>query len=281
MYFSSARTDYFLKEDCPYFDLTVAGLSISNVCATMEYYTRSACTLCGIDAVSKLASDLNLHIVSACFDGDELTEGQTFMTVQGAAEKIMMLWKVGLNIFDRCSGIATSVAQMKAQISQVNPACSLLTTRKSMPGAKDLCIAAVIAGGAYPHRLGTSETVLLFREHIDLVGGVDRVLSLLSSLKQQMVEKRILVECSCEEALLFLEAGADGIQFDKCSSDELSTAVATIREQYPSALLLAAGGINHHNCQQYAASGVDGLVTSSCFNAAPIDMSVHMYPSVK
>lgn len=40
--------------------------------------------------------------------------------------------------------------------------------------------------------------------------------------------------------------------------------------------LVAAGGIRPDNAAAYAATGVDGLVTTSCFAVKPIDMSVKM-----
>ena len=35
-------------------------------------------------------------------------------------------------------------------------------------GAKDLLTLAVMAGGAYPHRLGLSETVLIFERYVEI-----------------------------------------------------------------------------------------------------------------
>lgn len=60
---------------------------------------------------------------------------------------------------------------MVDEVHAVNPECEVLTTRKSMPGAKDLLTCAVMAGGAFPHRLGLSETVLVFEQHLAFFGG--------------------------------------------------------------------------------------------------------------
>ena len=43
------------------------------------------------------------------------------------------------------------------------------TTRKSMPGAKDLLACALMVGGAFPHCLGLSETVLVFETHLTFI----------------------------------------------------------------------------------------------------------------
>ena len=54
---------------------------------------------------------------------------------------------------------------MKQEIERVNQKCELLTTRKTFPLSKRFCIKAAICGGATPHRLGLSETILFFDGH--------------------------------------------------------------------------------------------------------------------
>jgi molybdenum transport protein len=41
---------------------------------------------------------------------------------------------------------------------------------------------------------------------------------------------------------------------------------------------MATGGINTKNNQEYAASGVDVIVTSSPYNASPADIKVRIEP---
>ena len=65
----------------------------------------------------------------------------------------------------------------------------MLTTRKSMPGAKDLMTEAVMAGGAFPHRLGLSETVLVFDHHLTFFGGFEAFVEQLPAIKGRCVEK--------------------------------------------------------------------------------------------
>ena len=54
---------------------------------------------------------------------------------------------------------------MKKEIDEVNSNCELLGTRKNFPFAKKFCIKSIMSGGAMPHRLGLSETVLFFPNH--------------------------------------------------------------------------------------------------------------------
>ena len=55
-------------------------------------------------------------------------------------------------------------------------------------------------------------------------------------------------------------------------------AIAQLRERHPKLGLLAAGGVNGQNAADYAASGVDALVTSSLHYAPPADVGVQMEP---
>jgi molybdenum transport protein len=145
-----------------------------------------------------------------------------------------------------------------------------------MPGCKDLLVEAVMVGGAFPHRLGLSETVLVFDHHMKFLGGFDEFVKRIPVFRSRCIEKKLFVEASAEQALTLAAAGVDGIQFDKVPVDELTGLVAELRAVNPHVTLIAAGGINPQNAATYAATGVDGLATTAPFSAKPLDMSVHM-----
>ena len=63
--------------------------------------------------------------------------------------------------WDIASGIATRTSQIVKKAKAVNPSVVVVTTRKAFPGTKKVAIKAIIAGGALPHRLGLSETILV------------------------------------------------------------------------------------------------------------------------
>lgn len=276
-----SRLDYFIAEDVPYIDLTCQVLGIDNAPGRMEFFTREACVLAGMLAARPMAEKLGCTVVSARKDGERLEAGETFLTVDGSASELHAAWKVCLNMFDRLSAVATKTRAMVDAVHAVNPACEVLTTRKSMPGVKDLLTSAVLAGGAFPHRLGLSETVLVFDQHLEFFGGFDRFVEELPALRHRCIEKKLFVEAGPDRALVLARAsagghGVDGIQFDKVPVDELAHLVEKIRGIAPHVTLIAAGGITPANAAAYAASGVDGLATTSPFSAAPIDMSVRM-----
>ena len=276
--FPEARIDYFISEDVPYLDLTSEVLGVADQAGEMEYYTREECVLAGTDVVRRIARNLGCEVVAVRFDGHRIAAGESFMTLRGPASALHQVWKVGLNTFDHLSAVATKTRQMVDAAHEANPRCEILTTRKSMPGAKDLLTAAVRAGGAWPHRLGLSETVLVFDHHIAFLGGFDAFVGRLPEVKRRCVEKKLFVEAGEEQARILARAGVDGIQFDKVPVGRLASLVEELRAIDPHLTLIAAGGINPGNAAAYAATGVDGLATTAPFSAKPLDMSVRMRP---
>lgn len=276
VWFSEARIDQLIAEDVSYLDLTSEVLGVGDQPGEMEYYTREDCVLAGTGVVGKIARHLGCEVVSARDDGERVSAGGSLMALRGPASALHQVWKVGLNTFDHLSAVATKTRQMVDAAHAVNPRCEILTTRKSMPGAKDLLTLGVRAGGAWPHRLGLSETVLVFDHHIAFLGGFEAFLEQLPAIRSRCVEKKLFVEAGEEHARLLAHAGVDGIQFDKIPVDRLADLVRELRGIDPRLTLVAAGGINPSNVAAYAATGVDGIATTAPFSAKPLDMSVRM-----
>lgn len=281
MRFLNARIDAFIEEDVPYIDLTCEVLGVHNQPGEMEYFTRESCVLAGTDIARRIMRNLDCEVLASSEDGQLVSAGQTFFTVRGAAADLHAAWKVCLNVFDHLSAVATKTRSMVDAVHAVNPECEVLTTRKSMPGAKDLLTCAVMAGGAFPHRLGLSETVLVFEQHLAFFGGFNRFVEEMPRIKAWCVEKKLFVEADTKRAMTLARAsagghGVDGIQLDKVPVSELAELVRRIREIDPRITIIAAGGINPQNAGAYAACGVDGLATTAPFTAKPVDMSVRM-----
>ena len=92
-------------------------------------------------------------------------------------------------------------------------------------------------------------------------------------IKRAAREKKIGVEVeSLEQAELMASHGADIIQLDKCSAQVAAKVVATLQPRYPNLVIGAAGGVNADNAAEYAATGVDMLVTSWMYFGKPADI---------
>ncbi len=277
MYISESRLDYFMAEDVPYTDLTTTVLGIANKRGEMEYYTREACVVAGVEEVARIAEKRGCRAELLARSGERVEANAALLRVIGLAGDLHQVWKVGLNLLDHLSAVATKTHEMVNAVHAVNPACEVLTTRKSMPGCKDLLIEAIMVGGAYPHRLGLSETVLVFDNHWEFMGGFDAFVEQLPAIRRRCIEKKLFVEANPSQARVLVDAGVDGIQFDKVSPAILMALVPELRSIDPRITLIAAGGVNPANAADYAATGVDGIVTTSLFTAKPLDMSARMF----
>ena len=276
---SDARIDQLIAEDVPYIDLTTQMLGISDKPARIEFFTREDATVCATEEAARVLQHLGAEVESLVPSGEQVVAGTILLVAVGPAGALHKAWKVCLNLLDHCSAVATKTHNLVSAAKSANPACEVLTTRKSMPGVKDLLTKAVTAGGAFPHRLGLSETVLVFDNHTRLMGGFDAFLEALPSLRSKCIEKKLFVEADADQARALARAGVDGIQFDKIPADELAALVAELREIDPHCTLIAAGGINAKNAAAYAATGVDGLAATAPFSAAPLDMSARILPA--
>jgi len=277
LYLSYEEIDRWIKEDVPYIDLTSWILGIGGQSGSVTYFTREEAVVCGTEEVRQIFDRLHIEVDLFVPSGQRIMPGEVLISGAGSAEDLHMAWKVGQNILDHCSGIATKTRKMVDEAKSCNPDIAILTTRKGFPGTKVLTTKSIMVGGAMPHRLGISETILIFKQHMNIIGGFEALLKKLPSIKAECCEKKIIVEtATLEQAVRLCRAGADGIQFDKMRVDELINAVEYLRTEFPHITALAAGCINEINIKDYASTMVDGIVTTNLFSAKPIDIGVRI-----
>lgn len=269
-----------LAEDAPVLDLTTRWLGFGDRKGTIEFKSRKPGVLSGGDAASELLEAAGCSVTHKLKDGSPLEVEVPFLKAEGKAASLHRAWKTALSMLDHCSGIATRTALLIERAHAGNPKCGVFTTRKHIPGIKTFAIKAVLDGGALPHRLGLSETVLIFDQHKAFFSTREELCSFIRENKGWCCEKKILVEVKdAAEASDYFEAGADGVQFDKLPIAELETTVRTLRSgPFASKTLIAAGGINGENAEAYAATGVDGLATSWPYDGMPLDMTAVIAP---
>ncbi|TWJ18288.1 ModD protein [Geobacter argillaceus] len=269
----------FIEEDVPYGDLTTHLLGIGDRTGQIIFSTREETTLCCTEEAARVLRKCGATITSCMPSGTKLFAGIDFLAAQGPTRALHAGWKVALNLLEHASGIASRTQRIVEKATSVNPALSVVTTRKSFPGTKKIAIKAITSGGALPHRLGLSETVLVFKQHTTFLGGLESFLSTIAELRVKARETKIIVEAdTCEEALLIARNGADIVQLDKISPDELADTVTAIRTVNPNILISAAGGINESNAAEYAKTGIDIIVLSSVYFGKPSDIGVTIQP---
>ncbi len=276
---SDSDIERFIDEDLPYGDLTSHLLGIGNSRGRITFSTREDTTICCTEEAARVLQKSGATVTSWVPSGTELSTGREFLVAHGPAQSLHAGWKVALNLLEYASGIASRTQRIVTTCKSVNPSLSVVTTRKSCPGTKKIAIKAITAGGALPHRLGLSETILVFKQHTAFLGGLETFLSAIQDLKLKARETKIIVEAdTVEEALQIARSGADVVQLDKIAPAELANAVRLLRTVNPHILISAAGGINESNVADYAATGIDIVVLSSVYFGRPADIGVCIHP---
>ncbi|QRG07551.1 ModD protein [Xanthobacter dioxanivorans] len=276
-WWTQATLDALLAEDVPYGDLTTEALALSQAPARLTMAMRSESTLCGVEVAQALFRTAGGTADILRATGARVPAGETILMAQGEAGAIFKAWKVAQTLVEYLSGIATLTADIIAAARKVAPDVAVVTTRKTLPGAKAQMIAAIRAGGAFPHRLGLSETLLLFPEHqaflTDAAAGV-------ALLRRAAPEKKVVVEVKTpEEVEKVLPAHPDVLQCEKMTPDEIRVVAALVAARAPATKVAAAGGVNLQNAAAYAAAGAHVLVTSAPYWAKPADVKVVITPA--
>lgn len=262
-----------LLEDLGFFDLTTDGLEIENKDGTMRFFAKSDIVICGISEVCKIFDNLKIDYHARKQDGDFVKSQEVIIECFSSAANLHKAWKISQNILEYQSAIATYTSDLIKVAKEINPNIVIATTRKNFPGSKESMVKAVHAGGGAIHRLGLYDSILVFKEHLEFVDDLE---SAFKKLKQKYIEKKITVEVSSiEEAATFAYFGADILQCEKMSFEELAACIS-LKQSFPNLLISATGGINLTNIKDYAKTGVDFIVTSSPYHAKPIDIKVVM-----
>ena len=180
----------FLQEDCPYGDLTTALLEIGSKPGRIMFTTRHETVACCTEEAARLFERLGCDVTAAVASGALLEEGMVLLEARGLAGSLHIGWKAALNLLEAASGIATRTHLLLRQARTMNPAIEVVATRKMFSGTKPVAIKAVYSGGGLPHRLGLSESVLVFAQHVAFLGGEQELWARLPHIKERAKRRR-------------------------------------------------------------------------------------------
>lgn len=271
-----ALADALLDEDAPHGDLTTRLLGIGDVPAHMVFRMRGPGCVCGTELALALLQRAGADGRVRARSGVRVEAGDVVLEAAGAAGALHAAWKVAQTGMEYLSGIARATAVIVDAARAVAPDIAIVTTRKTFPGSKRLMIQAIQAGGADPHRLGLSETLLVFPEHRAFLS--DPVAAL-RDLRRRAPEKKLVVEVTSRaEADALLAAGPDVLQCEKMTVEAVGDLVRAVAGLPVRPLVAVAGGVTAANAAHYAATGADILVTSAPYSAPPADVQVTLVP---
>jgi len=264
-----------LREDVPYGDVTTLGLGIADRRGQAVFRTRGTITACCVEEAERLmllAGCSATHRLAA--SGAQTEAGADLLVAEGEAQALHRGMKVAQILMEIASGVATRARRILCAAREGRPGIAVACTRKHVPGAKDVMLKAITAGGCIPHRLGLSDSVVVFPQHRVFLGRMPPHLWV-AALRAAQPERRIAVEAeSVDEAVWFAGAGVDSLQLDKLTPEQVAEAVRAIADMPHRPLVAVAGGVTEANAAAYAAAGADLLVTSAPYAAPLADIGV-------
>lgn len=280
---SRTELEQLLADDVPYGDLTTDALGIGAAAGLMQFTARDTMVLALAEDAAAIIELAGCRVELFASSGTLLEPGSPILTAHGPASALLRSWKVAQTLIEIWSGVATDAGAIVAAATAVAPKIAVACTRKNVPGTKRFAVAAVKAGGAVMHRLGLSETVLVFPEHRAFLREVP-LTELVEQLRRATPEKRLVIEVTTfQEAVEAAVAGFDVIQAEKFAPAEIASLVARMKAMasvWNRPVVAAAGGIRAENVAAYAQAGADIVVTSSPYLARPRDVQVRIGPSL-
>lgn len=192
-------------------------------------------------------------------DGRRAEPGDILATLEGDPRLLLAAERVLLNFLQRLSGIATTTARHVAALGSGRT--RLLDTRKTTPGYRMLEKYAVACGGAWNHRLGLFDRVMLKDNHLALLGSSDDLAAAVRRAKKAAPELPVEVEVDrLDQIPPVLSAGADVILLDNFPPAKIKKALELIRGR---AFTEASGGITLKSLPRYANLGLDFVSTGA------------------
>jgi len=266
----------WLREDAPFGDLTSATLLPRGRAGRMRFEARGPmCVACSEEAV-RLLQLAGAEVQLLAPSGTRAAAGQALLQAEGDAHVLLLGWKVAQTLVEAASGIAGAAAAIVDALRAEGFTMPLACTRKNFPGTRAVAAKAVRAGGAVMHRLGLSETLLVFPEHRAFIAP-EQLPAALAALIAAQPEKRVVAEVgNAEEALALARAGVELLQLERFAPAALQALRGQLRAEGLAPKLAPAGGVTLANALDYARAGADLLVSSAPYFAPPADVKVRI-----
>jgi len=258
----------FIREDAPFGDVTSETIVPDIDCRAIISIEQPA-VVAGLDEASSLFQYFNVTVTQAVRDGLCVNRGDTLLTLQGNAKKILLVERTALNLIGRMSGIATMTRMFADLVQNVNPVCRVAATRKTCPGLRELDKKAVVLGGGDPHRSNLSDGILIKDNHLVLISLTDSIKRAKTRSAYHPIEVEVT---SAVDAVRAADAGSEIIMFDNMNPVQVQQSLDALKSSglRERVIIEISGGIDAENIVQYAALGVDmisiGALTHSVKN---------------
>lgn len=212
--------------------------------------------------------DERLQFDAKTGDGEKVQEDQIVARLYGPARAMLRAERVALNYLQHLSGIASLTAKYVKAVEGTKT--TILDTRKTTPGMRQLEKYATRMGGAENHRMGLYDAVLIKDTHLALANGVSAALR---AVRKARPDAMIEVEVSnLQELEQALTDKAPRILLDNFAPGQVREAMQLIRGR---ATVEISGGVLLTNARAYALAGADYIsVGALTHSAVALDYSM-------
>lgn len=265
-----------LAEDNPRGDLTALTIVPEGATATAVVQARQPGVLSGgaVFARTMQLVDAQLEVEQLVAEGMAFAAGDSLLKVSGPAASLLTAERVGLNLLQRMSAIATATAELVGLVAHTK--ARIADTRKTTPGLRVLERYAVRCGGGVNHRDNLSDAFMAKDNHLALLDNGEQLIAALKSVRARLghtTSMEVEVD-SIEQIPPVLAAGVDIIMLDNFDPADIPAAIELINGQ---AVVEASGNINAATVAAVAQAGVDVISSGAITHSVKaIDLGLDM-----
>lgn len=224
------------------------------------------------------ALDPDVRIEWRVEEGDRVAARTVLATLSGRTRALVTAERAALNFLQTLSGTATTTSTYVEAVRGTG--CTILDTRKTLPGLRLAQKYAVRCGGGRNHRIGLYDTVMLKENHVRAAGSLTAAIRAARSAQPSLP---LIVEVETLDQLdEALSEGCERILIDDFDADTRREAVRRAKAApYDGRIPLeVSGGVDMTTLAGIAADGVDlvsiGALTK---HVRAIDLSMKLGPA--
>ncbi len=232
-----------------------------------------------VSAIEQLSAqyDLPIRIRTLVKAGQQLKPGTVVCEWSGPAGMVLALERPFLNLASYVCGVATSTRKLVDAVGAVKTSADrprVTSTRKTLPGYRDLAVHGVLSGGGYAHRVSLSGGVLIKENHIAAAGGIAPAVKGARGIAPHGLKIETEVR-SIDELKQAIDASADGVLLDNFSPEMVDEALALVKKMGKPLFVEVSGGVNEQNIAGYVKSGVHVISSGSLTHTVKaVDLSL-------
>ncbi|MGA8012620.1 MAG: carboxylating nicotinate-nucleotide diphosphorylase [Candidatus Acidiferrales bacterium] len=276
-------TEVLVQTDLAPEDLTARVLGMKDRPASTAILAREGGVAAGLAEFAFLLRGHGVEVAFEKQDGDMIRPGDALLRAEGSEMKLLSLERVGLNLLQRLSGIATASRCLQERAQRRSPTTRIVGTRKTPWGLLDK--RALHLGNGGTHRLGLGDAIVIKNNHLALLASREEDAAPIAIEKawkfraeSAFIEVEVRGEAAARAAAqTFRRLQEDAseqypclLMLDNMSPAEIAAILGMLRREdlWDHTLIEASGGISESNVEGYADCGVDAISIGALTHSA-------------